>query len=354
MSLASLVLGCSLNAAGTATAAFEGGAVEDVRSTKDARAQPEAGAPHEASTSRDASTDTTERDAAHDSGKDVRAADVSALDSPPPACSVAPGSCVAALPAGWGLVVFEASHAAPCPSPLVAVDVESAPTPSAAACGCSCDVTTPPVCNDGNLARMVSNDTSCSQTGVVLAVDGPGCTPFPAGSSGLDAYGEAAVLPAVNGACTASPTTHASGVTTTPGRVCTLPTDCEEQTCEGGVPAGFKECLTQEGVQPTCPAGWGSPLVVGSGVDLACSACTCDVNTPSTCNAASLSIFSDPACNTLLATLAIDGTCVADPASGQTPSAFKYSATLTQACTTDGPKTATVSLTAPETLCCKP
>jgi hypothetical protein len=143
-------------------------------------------------------------------------------------------------------------------------------------------------------------------------------------------------------------------VTTTPARVCTVPTNCEEQTCEGGAAAGFSVCIEQAGAQTSCPAGWGSPVVVGTSIDLSCSACSCDVNTLSTCTAASLAIFGDGACGTLLATVAVDGTCVADPAAGQTPVAFKYGATLNQVCATAGAKTATVALVSPETLCCKP
>ncbi len=279
-------------------------------------------------------------------------------EPPPAACTIAPGTCVNALPTGWSLTTYSGSRTAACGTSYSSTDVVSDPDAGAGACSCSCTVNTPPVCDHGSLTRMISADNSCGTTGVTLTVNGAGCTAWASDSSGpLLANSKASPLPASGGACTGTPTTNVGAVTTVAGRICAPPTDCEEQLCNGtsAVPAGYGLCISKPDIEVTCPTGWGtSPIIVGDAVGLACSACTCDVNDPSTCTAATLAIFSDPGCGTSIANLNIDGSCDPDPGAGKTPAAFKYAATLTQACTTAGLKTPTASVTNAQSICCKP
>jgi hypothetical protein len=66
-----------------------------------------------------------------------------------------------------------------------------------------------------------------------------------------------------------------------------------------------------------------------------------------------MSFFSDNACGTLLVEFTIDDSCQATNTTTRIGS-FTYTATLADAaCTADGPKTATVALAAPRTVCCK-
>jgi hypothetical protein len=50
----------------------------------------------------------------------------------------------------------------------------------------------------------------------------------------------------------------------------------------------------------------------------------------------------------------IDGTCKVPTGIGQSVDHFKYAATLTTVCQATGPKTPTVDVATPVTVCCKP
>jgi hypothetical protein len=280
--------------------------------------------------------------------------DVAEEPSPPAACTVPPGACVSALPPGWGLVTYATSPGATCSSQYVGGAVVSNPAAQTGACGCVCDVTSAPTCNQGELARMVNTATPCNQTGNPLDVNGSGCTPWATGSGGLAPYSQSTPLALTAGTCMGAPTMDLSNVTSDPGLLCTPPTQCEEQLCEGGPPAGFSLCVAQPGPTSSCPAGWGTPMVVGDSVGLVCSACNCDVNSQSSCSGASVEFFSDPGCTMLASTVSIDGTCNTEQNAGAHVMAFEYFATLNQVCVAEGPNTATVSPTNPQTICCKP
>lgn len=281
------------------------------------------------------------------------APDVKDEPAPPLPCTVAPGACVSALAPGWSLAAFDPTAETACPSNFIDTSAVYEPQAQAGACDCGCAVTGAPACDLGLLQRMVSNDTSCSQTGSLLTVTGPGCTGWPINASTLDAYSKSTPLAPVGGTCTPNAVPSTSNVGSKVGRMCTPPTACVEQLCEGDVPAGLSVCVVHDGVQATCPGGFGpTPRVIGDAVDLSCSACTCDLST-STCTNASLDIFSDMQCTTKLVTLAVDGTCGADSASGNAPRAFEYHATVNALCASTGPKTATVGLTNQKTICCR-
>jgi hypothetical protein len=279
--------------------------------------------------------------------------DVAEEPSPPAPCSIPPGPCVSTLPPGWTLVVYATSQTAPCPSGFTADAVVSSPEPQTGACGCTCNVLTAPSCDEGTLTRMVSTNGQCNQTGQPVTVAGPGCTPWASGSGGLAPDSQSTALPLTDGTCSASPAPDPSFVTTQAGLVCTPPTQCEEQLCEGTAPEGFTLCVSQPGAGGVCPAGWQAPVVVGDTVDLTCSACTCDINTQSTCTDAAIDFYKDAACTMLDTTVPITGACMAEPGAGDMPAALKYRATLTQVCATAGPETPTVALTSTQTICCQ-
>jgi hypothetical protein len=301
----------------------------------------------------DASTADAHHPDATADARDASVKDVAEEPSPPPPCSIPPGACVSALPAGWSLVVYATSQAAPCPNGYASTDVVSSPEPQSGACGCDCNVVTAPSCDVGSVGRMVSVTGACTLTGQGVTVNGPGCTAFASGAGGLAPNSQSSPLPLTAGTCSASAAPNLSAVTTQPGRVCAPPTACEEQLCEGTAPEGFSLCVSQPGGGGVCPAGWQSPVVVGDAVDLSCSACTCDINSQSTCTNAMLNFYKDASCATLDTTVPLDGTCDAEPHAGDKPLALTYSATLTQVCTATGPEAPTVALSGMQTICCQ-
>ncbi|HEY2368450.1 MAG TPA: hypothetical protein VGH87_18765 [Polyangiaceae bacterium] len=278
--------------------------------------------------------------------------DVAKEAGPPQPCSVDAGACVANLPPGWELVAFDPSNQNACPSNFTSAPVVSSVSPDASACGCGCTVTKTPACDVGSLVRYVSNDNTCSMTGVTLSVNGGGCTAYPP-SNALSASAKSSPLPPSGGTCTGDVAKNPAGFTKVSGASCKVPSACEEQFCGGDVPGGFQRCIQQSGTQ-ACPNGWANPVVVGDDFTFDCSACSCDVNGPSTCTGATLDIFGDTQCTNKLVTLPVDGTCAADSAQGKDPNGFAYHATLTQACNATGAKTASnVQLVNERTICCK-
>lgn len=290
-----------------------------------------------------------------DAGSDVIITpDVIDEPGPPEPCTLAPGACVAALAAGWTITAFDPTAEATCPSNFIESPLVYDPQPQAGACDCGCSVTQQPACNLGLLPRMVSNDTSCGMTGVTLTVAGSGCNGWPPNTTSLDAYAQSSPLAPTLGSCTANAVANPSAVGSKVGRMCTPPSACVEQMCEGTVPTGLSLCVVHDGAQSLCPGGFGpTPMVVGDAIDLACSMCTCDM-TGSTCTNASIDIYGDNMCKTTkLASVPVDGNCDADSAGGSTARGFVYNATPNGACAATGPKTANATLTNQKTICCK-
>jgi len=272
--------------------------------------------------------------------------------APPQACSVDTGACVASLPPGWELVAFDPSNESACPSNYASATVVWNVTTPDGTCDCGCTVTKPPVCDVGSLQRYTSTDTSCGTTGVLLNVNGSGCTAYPPSNS-LSAYAKSSPLSPSAGTCTGDPIKNRSAVARNLATACTVPATCAEQFCGGDVPGGFQSCIQAAGEQAS-PAGWTTPLFVGDDYNFDCSACTCDVNGASTCTGATLDIFGDTQCTNKLVTMPIDGNCDADSAQGKDPNGFAYHATLAQACNATGPMTASnLQLANERTICCK-
>jgi len=288
------------------------------------------------------------------SAPDAFAPDVVEEPGPPAPCSVAPGACIGALPTGWNVVAFDPNAEAACPSNFIeATEIYDA-TPDPNDCSCSCNVTSDPICNVGAMQRYVSSDASCNMSGVILTMTGSGCTSWPPSTS-LDAYSKSSPLAPLGGSCAPSTITSSNAVASKVGRMCTPPSACAEQLCEGSVPSGLSLCVVADGVQNLCPGGFGpTPLVVGDSATVSCSGCACDMSA-STCTNASLQIFGDLLCKTSLGTITVDGNCDADPLAGDTAVAFEYSATVNAQCaSTSSGVTSSASLQNPKTICCKP
>lgn len=296
-------------------------------------------------------TDVTPPDDAPSDGPDDAPTDAP-VDAPPDGSTcAATGACTQALPGGWSAVAVPTNPSTACPGGSSATDLLAQVTPVAGACDCGCSVTKSPVCNVGTIQRYISSDASCSTNGVLLAVNGGGCTASSPGAVASHAKG-APIAPS-GGTCGGTVVEDKTKVTTTMLRTCN-DASCAETVCNGNVPLGFSACVVKTGDQPTCPAGFTAQrTVVGGGFSLGCSACSCDVNGASTCTGAALSYYSDKNCNNLVTTGPVDGVCNANQNAGSNVDHFKYSATLNQTCTASGSKTASPTLTQTTTVCCK-
>ena len=264
-------------------------------------------------------------------------------------CERAPGACVEALPEGFELVLVAADRNTACPTAFTEQDVVADPIPAAGACDCACSVGSDPSCTTGTMSTRhatMPSDTSCASQGVSLNLSGSGCTSL---NGTFSTYFSATPLPATV-TCDASALLDSTKVTSTELRVCVVPTECGEEICADAAPAGFSTCIAGDGDVP-CPSGWDTRTVIGDSADLSCTACTCEAS--ASCTGGSISFFSDGACNTLLVTFDVNDSCQATNDPGPI-GGFMYSASVTDAaCTADGPKTASVTLTAARTVCCK-
>ena len=322
----------------------------------------------------DASTDTTSQDAplptdvtpppldapadspdeaAVDAAVDAQidAAVAAPVDAPVDAPSCAStGPCTQALPAGWSPMAVPANPSTACPGGFNAADLLAQVTANAGACDCGCSVTKNPVCNVGSMQRYISNDASCGSLGVLLSINGAGCTPF--GPITVSSHGKGTALSPSGGTCGPTVVEDKTKVTKTMLRTCNG-VSCAENVCNGDVPLGFSACVVKTGNEPTCPAGFTAQrTVVGGDFTLGCSACSCDVNA-STCTAATLAYYSDGQCNNLVTSGPVDGVCNANQNVGNNANHFKYAATVNAVCTAAGSKPAAPALAQPTTVCCK-
>jgi hypothetical protein len=318
-----------------------------------ARGQPQADAsnvpePDGSSDARDSSTnaDGNSTDgAAVDSPADQVGTDA-VIDAANPPCQTPPGVCLGTLPVGWNLIVFRSNRDAACPENFAQADVIADTVAGAGACDCSCTVGSAPSCTTtGQMSTRYSTTDGCASAGASINVSGTGCTPL---AGNLSTYFSATPLPA-SLTCSASAVLDDTQVSSTPARTCQVPSECSEEVCNGAGPPGFSACVASDGDVP-CPAGWNTRTVIGESATLSCSTCTCQAS--ATCNGR-INFYSDSGCNTLLIAFDANDTCQATNGGGNI-AAFTYSATVSGAqCTADGPRTASVALAAPRTVCCK-
>ena len=263
------------------------------------------------------------------------------------ACRTPPGACVNGLPSGWKLVAFANSRNLACPAGLEQKEVVTAPVAGAGACDCSCTLDATPSCHKGAMRTAYSTDDSCDKTGASVNVNGTGCTAL---NGSLSTYFAGHPVDAV-AHCTATATADKTKVTVAQQRYCDIPRACQEDVCNGDAGNGFSACIATEG-DVACPSGWDTRTVVGDDVTLSCAACT-GCSASASCTGGKLQFFSDSSCNTPLVTVDVNDTCVSTNGGGNIKS-FLYSATPANVqCTGTGPKTGTVGLAAPRTICCK-
>lgn len=261
-------------------------------------------------------------------------------------CDTPTGACVAALPTGWELILFESSRAAACPINFAPTDVVVGPAVGAGACDCSCSVNSGATCTQGMMATKYGDDNTCPTVGLTLNVPNGNCTAI---NSNIRGFYSSTPLPPVI-ACTASTVTNDSNVTSTPMRQCSVPTNCREEICNGEVPAGFSACVVRTG-DVACPAGWDTKTVAGDGADLTCSSCTCQATAG--CSNGRIVFYSNTGCGTELRAFDVNDVCQ-DTGGGGPIRSFKYSASVTNPqCTANGMKMGTVALTGTRTICCK-
>ncbi|CAN5367135.1 hypothetical protein BH09MYX1_BH09MYX1_53560 [soil metagenome] len=276
------------------------------------------------------------------------AADVPVLPQPDAATCLTTGPCTASVPLGWILAVAPDDASTPCPTGYVLHDALAEVVPKAAACDCMCNVTKDPVCDSGSVTFKFANDNQCAGTGVTPTF--PGCKDISLFQ--ITSFQKAAKLPPSGGTCTVAVKEDKTQVEKSLRRTCDVPPTCAEDMCAASNP-GWAVCITNP-IDIDCPPGWQKKETVGADFDLGCSACpTCDVNGPSSCNAAAIHLYSDNQCATEVASFAVDGNCGAVNNPGVNVHYAKYAATLSRVCTTTGNKTAAPALKVKSTICCK-
>lgn len=267
------------------------------------------------------------------------------------ACNTPPGACVGGVPVGWEVVAFAVDPAGGCPAGFFQTNKKTNPMVAPGGCDCGCTITTPP-CVNGSTTTYYSYTSggNCGTQGGPLNVSGTGCHSL-GGSYQLNNYYKSAPLP-VGGACTGNVLFDATKFTTQIGVLCQPPSGCQEEVCAGQVAAGFASCIQTAG-DVACP---GAPFVnktlVMDAAIPTCSACDgCSVKAQ--CNNPRVTFYSDGACSNVVHNVASNGQCVSVQGSG-TIVAFKYQVDVANAaCTATGKKEASITPTAPVTVCCR-
>jgi hypothetical protein len=268
------------------------------------------------------------------------------------------GSCVAGLPAGWSLVVYEANRG-PCPPGYGGGhDGVSGATAGPGACSCTCTLTAQPACDHGTVATQWAAQAPppgpgpCASPGTPLQPNGSGCTAFPVATQLSGAFSGEPFAP-TGGSCTAAVSADPSKVSKGAVRTCDVPTSDSESVCLGSAPAGFSACISTSGDLP-CPGGpFSQRWLVDDDLELVCPACALCIVT-GTCANAQVKFYSDQGCGTLVATFACDGSCQgAGSGANQTVAAYEYTAQPKGSCVVAPAGPPKFTPVTPRTLCCR-
>ena len=262
----------------------------------------------------------------------------------------ATGNCVASIPAGWSLVLFEPSRD-PCPAGLTSNDLVADPQAAASACTCPCSITAQPSCTTGTLHGGFGSGTAACATMVPpLSISGAGCTQLePGGPAPTSIMIEP--LPATGGTCTATALGDTTQVTTSQVRTCGVAGAGAEAVCEGSTPTGFSVCIAAAG-DMACPSGslFANRTVAAASETLVCTACSaCTVS--GTCSTPLVTYYSDYLCLDAVATFPADGTCTRPSWSGNL-AGVEYQAMVQASCAGSG-STPTFQAASPQTVCCR-
>jgi hypothetical protein len=267
-----------------------------------------------------------------------------------------PGACGLSAPQGFRLVTFASDRNTACPSGWTTSDVVASPIAGSGACSCACSVDVQPTCNDVTITRSYDADftPSCNVAATTLTNASTTCQLI-GGIGGLivnKAHYEADRPKPVGGSCTTSSSKDASQVSATEARICAPSPSCTGDVCRS---AG-RVCLAADG-DILCPSNYSSKTVVGTGTDLACSACgpTCHV-TGGECGG-SFTFFADFLCMAGGVAFPVDGACNPPPrdAVNKTYNSFNYDGQLTTpaSCSALSQSLPTVTLSNKTTICCQ-
>jgi len=269
------------------------------------------------------------------------AADAGGTTIPPTACGQ--DACGLTVPPGWSLAALT-SKTTPCPVGFDTTDVVEKPVVPAAACTCGCTVTASPSCATGNVATKYDYSSGgCASTSNALIAQANGkCNVTNLSNGAHELF--PSPPPAGTATCSAAATADKAAVQSEGARVCSPPT-CVD-ACQG---AGFKTCLLAPG-DMACPAEAPEKHLVGTDVNLTCSACGCSAVGPSSC-AGTWTLYSDAACATLIDTVP-PNVCTATTQT--TIRSYKWTPVpVTVTCTPTPPNPGVAALVGTTTLCCK-
>ena len=319
---------------------------------------------------------------------DAGSAGDAAADGPIPACN---GECVPTGPLEWTAPVLvwwgPESDAPPCPelAPSIGWEGRAGLSAANATCGaCSCDA---PTGSCSAPDTITANAAACSgSTALHTAFDPPaawdgGCTAENAVDAGV-LCGGTPVVPGVkcvqsitipplvmHESCAATvqvvPHDKPAVVWSTFARACTSGGNgsCAmlDETCAPTGPAGFRQCVLHEG-DVDCPSftPYSDKVVYYLGVDdtRGCSDCACSAPAGSTCSA-TLSIFSDHACGTVLDTASLNAATLlchdVTPGSALGSKSMETATYVAGKCdATGGQPIGSATAAEPSTICCLP
>jgi hypothetical protein len=256
-------------------------------------------------------------------------------------------TCVT-LPQGFRAVRIAGAKTT-CPNGWVSADGMTDPVASSDACSCSCNVTQPPDCTTGKIARALDDSLSptCGSAATTFAANGNGCTQIGQALYLNHAHYSATAPAASGGACQFDAKLDKQKVSGTATRLCAPPASCVGAICDGGA-----VCVATDGDQ-ICPADFPTKTLVGDGVDGTCSACgTCAVE--GTCTG-TLSFFTDTQCAGGEVDFTADGQCKANVASTSSAYyAYEWKGSVAKSgCGGQPASTPEATLTNAVTVCCK-
>jgi hypothetical protein len=283
-------------------------------------------------------------------------------------CTSATAGCVI-VPPGWNLVAFGSSASNPsCPTGFGPASILYESPSAAGACSCgSCNVTTPPTCAEGPI--QVFYDTvgigggRCNLTGSVSPISNN-----PAGACLTDLYQgdyrnfDIEYVPSAASGAVCSSQGVAGGATFgAQDRACAL-SDPQMAGCTGNacLPpnlGSYQACVMRPGAL-TCPSGFGTRHLVGTGASFNCTACGCSVT--GQCNG-TVTLYSDMSCSSGAFPVPADGSCnrIANlgskPASSFNSYIYTGGSPQNVTCMTSGSSSPqNLALTNEATVCCAP
>lgn len=324
------MIGCGINALGTAEPAADGGA--------------------SSSTSSSSSSSSSSGGATGDAS--VVDADIDAADAEPPLATCKD------LPASWGLVAY-VTGTDPCPAGFAGGTTELADGPKTRAdtCTCACALTAQPTCGRGSAGATYDNDNSggCALTssyGWNPAANGGCSTDMWPGPYTTSHDWKFSAPSRSGGTCATAADKHVDRLDfTTIGRACVPTAGCEGAPA---VAAPAKRCIMSAG-DVACPTGsFTNRTVMGKTFAVTCAAGNCGCAVQGTCANGAMTFYTGANCTGTAFSIAANGTCQASTANNVSVVSYKYTATVNGAgCTTSGTASATASTTAVSTICCE-